>query len=189
MLWLNYFAAINLAISLDLDTAYPNFSIAVGEKGIRARHQFPRWLSKAIEWGREAKEGHNNSPATSLTPSIDDIMIDLQDLQAVFLLDSRIKLRKNNQDDANEQNPTSPESSCRPAPADPLPLAHQYNILAHGMLENFYGISPGNKEVMKNWDVPWYMASVLESTKKWIGSSDDWKVNIYFMAAVSKKTR
>ncbi|KAK7718639.1 hypothetical protein SLS64_002599 [Diaporthe eres] len=170
---------INLAISLDLDT----ISIATTDKGMEAHHQFPSWLLKAIEWGREAKEGHNNSPTTSLTPSIDDVMIDLQDLQAVFLLDSRIKLRKNNQNDANEQTPTGP------APADLLPLAHQYNILAHGMRENFYGLSPGNKEVMKNWDVPAYVLPVLDTTKKLIGYSDDWKVNIYLMAKISKKTR
>lgn len=129
-------------------------------------HNLPMWLLTAIEWGREAREGYNNSPATSLAPSIDDVMIDLQDLQAVFLLDHAIKFRLASR-----------------------PLAHQYNVFAHGMESHFYGISPGNEEIMKNWDVPAHSWPVLDQVRKVLGSSDNWKVNIYLMASVKKKTR
>lgn len=161
----------------------------MSKDGLTASYSCPSWLEKAIEWGREAKEGYGNSPETSLTPSIADVMIDLQNLQSVFLIVPEIKLRRQNQDQANQQTSTSRESSSRPALTDSLPLAHQYNILAHGMRDNFYGLSPGNEEVMKNWDVPAHVWPVLEEMKKHFASSDNWKVTFYLMASVSKKQR
>lgn len=187
MCLLTYLTAINLAINVSFGGSGSNFYLL--NHGKSAAHKFPNWLSGAIKWGREAKEGYNNSPATTLTPSIDDVMIDLQDLQAVFLLDLEIKLRQHSQHDAANQISTNRGSSCTPALTNPLPSAHQYNILAYGMDSDFYGISPGNEEVMKYWDVPAHLWPVLEETKRVLKSSDRWKVNIYFMASVSKNLR
>lgn len=152
-------------------------------------HNFQQWLLKAIQWGREAKQGHNNSPATSLTPSIDDVMINLQDLQTVFLIDDGIKLRQHTPGDADEQPSTGGNSSASRVQTNPRPLAHQYSVLVHGMHRQFYGINPDNESIMKNWTVPEHVRPVLEETKRIIGSSDAWQVKVYLMAAGVKKPR
>lgn len=102
-------------------------------------------------------------------------MIDLQNLQAVFLIDNGIKLQRT--------------ASGRPLQANSRPAANQYNALVHGKDRRFFALSPGNEEIMKNWDVPEHVWPVLEETKRIIASSDDWKVNIYLMASVRQKSR
>lgn len=137
---------------------------------------------KAIEWGREAKEGYNNSPTTSLTPSIDDVMLNLQGLQAVFLIDYRIKLRRRTRADPNDKPSTGSNSGPGRGRTASRPSPHQYNALVHGMHRRFYVLSPGIEEIMKHWNVPAHVWPVLEETKRVIGSSDNWKVNFYLMA-------
>lgn len=170
---------MNLAIEITVDRQRDyrlipaNFTLV--DEDNKAKHNLPRWLLKAIEWGREAKKGHGNSPATSLTPSIDDVMINLQNLQAIFLIDNGIKLRH-------------PESGGRPR-ANARPSANQYDTLVHGMRKRFYAIKPRDEEVMKHWDVPAHVWPVLEETEKIIAPSDGWKVNIYLMTSMRQKSR
>lgn len=167
--------ALNIAIDTGIGRRGANFLLI--DEGKKAQHNLPRWLLKAIEWGREAKKGYGNSPATSLTPSIDDVMLNLQNLQAVFLLDHGIKLRRD-------------ASSGRRRRAKIRPKAHQYNSLVHGTKGCFYALSPGNEQIMKHWDVPAHVWPVLEETKRIIGSSDDdWKVHFYLMASINQRSR
>lgn len=179
--------ATNLAIDINFGIHQSNFKILDGGK--RVEHNLEKWLLKAIQWGREAKEGHNNSPATSLTPSIDDVMIDLQGLQTLFLIDDGIKLRQGTPSDADEQPSNGGNSSSSRLQTNPRPLVHQYSVLVHGMYRQFYGINPENEAIMKNWTVPEHVGPVLEEAKRIIGSSDAWKVKVYLMAAGVKKPR
>lgn len=163
---------MNLAIDIGLGRRPANFVLV--DEGKKAQHNLPRWLLKAIEWGREAKKGYGNSPATSLTPSIDDVMINLQDLQAIFLIDYGIKLRR-----------TVSGRRLRPYQR---PSASQYNTLVHGMEKTFYALSPENEEIMENWNVPAHVWPVLDETKNTVASSGDWKVNIYLMASIRPRS-
>lgn len=108
---------------------------------------FPLWVSKAIEWGREAREGYANCPANKLTPLTDDVMINLQVLQSIFLLDPATKFRGGRR-----------------------PLAHQCNVLVHGMDSRHYGISAGNKDIMEYWDGPAHTWLILDEVKRVVSS-------------------
>ena len=66
-------------------------------------------------------------------------------------------------------------------------MAHQYNVLVHGMHRRFYGLSPENQEIMNNWDVPAHVWPVLREMRGFVRSSEEWKVNIYLMASTRKK--
>lgn len=109
-------------------------------------------------------------------------MINLQDLQAVFLIDFGIKLRRRNKANSNDKLSTGPNSSSSRVRTTSRPSPHQYDNLIHGMHCRFYALSPGNEDIMKHWDVPAHVWPVLEETKRVIGSSDDWKVNVYLLA-------
>lgn len=170
---------MNLAIDICINRRqdyefYISANFILVDEDKKAQHNLPRWLLKAIEWGRMAKKGYGNSPATSLTPSIDDVMINLQNLQAVFLINNDIKLRHT-------------ESGGRPR-ANARPSGNQYNTLVHGMKKRFYAINPRDEDVMKHWDVPTHVWPVLEETKKIIAPSDGWKVNIYLMTSIRQKS-
>lgn len=116
-------------------------------------------------------------------------MLNLQDLQAVFLIDHGIKLRRRTKADSNGTPSKGSKSKTKRVRTPSRPSADQYNDLIHGMHLRFYALSPDNEDIMKHWKVPAHVWPVLEETKRVIGSSDDWKVRIYLLASSSKEAR
>lgn len=155
-----------------MDDQQTNFTL--NEDRTEARQRLPRWLTKAMEWGRDEKEEEVSGVHTTVRPPQDALAIDLKNLKTVFVLSYGIQPKD---DDGN----LTKDLQKGRAPSQ------VYTKMVDGMESYFYGLDPNDDNVLKYWDIPDYVWLVRTEIQRLLESSEAWKVEVRLMAAASKK--
>lgn len=151
-----------------------NFELSDVNGASRARHVLPRWFVQSIEWAHEARQESVSGLQVVVKPPQEALALDFQDLRTVFVLSYGIDFM----DRGNSG------SSRRDGPP-----AHAYTSFAEGVESWFYTLDPASPQILQHWSIPRYVWTVREEMQRLLASSETWRVDVKFMAAIAKNRR
>lgn len=144
-----------------------NFVVSQDDK---AQHKLPRWLTKSIEWARDAREESLSGLKVTVKPPQEALSIDLQSLHTLFLLSYGIEIL----------DPESGDEHGRPH-------KHTYTSSLEGFESRFYILDPSQAQILQCWNIPPYVWAVREEILRLLEPSETWAVDVKFMAAIGKE--